>query len=200
MPREVTNIKDEALRRARALMIIKGRIHSQSNKSLAKEFNVSEATIATEIDWAKRKGLVASFEDQVLESLVPEAINVFKNALANNDTQAALEVLKGTGILRKPSDKSSYVQPVQEEESLEIHIKRISVPGLSGPSRQSPALSSGGATAFDPTGFLEGAVIGPPALAERVGPGSSEGGTQDAQISVAQPFGPGQPESSEDGD
>lgn len=109
-----------------------------SNASIAKEFAISSHTVEREIDWAKRQGLVQDYEDSILTQLVPEAIKVFAAALAAGDRTVALEVLKGTGMLRKPSDKATYGTPptAEGEESLEIHIKKVMRGGNTHDGRQ----------------------------------------------------------------
>jgi hypothetical protein len=124
-------LRDLDLRRVRALAIINRKIvGAMSSKSIAAEFNLSSNTVENEIDWAKRQGLVASYEDQLLNELVPAAIAAFKVALANNDAQVALEVLKGAGLLRKQNANPIATPPPSvQEETLEIYMKRRSVSG-----------------------------------------------------------------------
>lgn len=137
-----TVLRDPALRRARALLILEKKItRNMSVAAIAESLAISSSTVKKEIDWAKREGLVANYEDQILQELVPEAIKTFSAAIRSGDAQAALEVLKGTGLLRKPSDKSTYTAPAapaaEEEVTLEAYIRKTVRGGTGNGSTQS---------------------------------------------------------------
>lgn len=121
------------------------RIRGQSYKNIATEFNVSEDTVERTLNYAKRAGLVAQFEDQILEELVPAAIENFKTAMQNGDTQVALEVFKGTGLLLRPQERAKpAIADSDGDEDLEVYIRRIrgGTPGhsLTEPAAAAPAL------------------------------------------------------------
>lgn len=102
------------------------RIRGKSYKDIAAEFNVSEDTVERTLNYAKRAGLVAQFEDQILEELVPAAIENFKTAMQNGDTQVALEVFKGTGLLLRPQERAKpTIADGDGDEDLEVYIRRI---------------------------------------------------------------------------
>lgn len=163
-----------------------------SNTQVAKEFHVSTKTIEREIDWAKRQGLVATYEDQILNELVPEAIGAFRKALANGDAQVALEVLKGTGLLRKQSDKSMITPPPQvEEETLEVYtMKRKRVQGgtfnaqqrITGTNGARHALPAAGESGANDGSLSEDSYARPAAIeAELVETGDESRETNDLQ-------------------
>lgn len=183
-----TRLNDPELRKLRALMILQTRVQGTSLPDLATKFNVSEHTIRNEIDYAKREGLVAQFEDQVIEQLVPKAIAAFKTALENGDTTVATEVLKGMGILRKPSDRP-VLRPeaaAPAEDSLEIHIKRISKGGnkLENPHSQQRRIASGPAGFIDAGRDGEDAAERLPIIEASVVPNRGEGREADSQRTV----------------
>lgn len=157
MPEVKRRLQDPALRRLRAMRFIEGRLHNMSIGEIAAEFNLSEKTISREIDWAKRHNLVADYEEQILGNLVPKAIKAFEIALDAGDAQAALEVLKGTGLLRKPSTKP-LTAPESQEDSLEIHIKKITGKGSDATKR---ALKAAGESSADVRRVLENSTSSP---------------------------------------
>lgn len=102
------------------------RIRGKGYRDIAAEFNVSEDTVERTLNYAKRAGLVAQFEDQILQELVPAAIESFKTAMQNGDTQVALEVFKGTGFLLRPQERAKpLVTDGDGDEDLEVYIRRI---------------------------------------------------------------------------
>jgi hypothetical protein len=177
-------LRDDAMRKARALLIIDKRIREGlSLARIGEELNISGATVAREIDWAKRKNLVADAEEDILERLVPKAIKAFEAALDNNDTQAALELLKGLNILRKQTAKPiDRPEPEHQEESLEFYVRKINkgepTSKLAGTNLHDPrrALTAGGAEDSHQGSVLEGVLSDPgaPAAAPAVESDSDE--------------------------
>jgi hypothetical protein len=99
-------VNESPLYRLRALQMIQLRLRGKSLVAIGKEFGVSEQTVRRSLNWAERTGLVESFEDQILQELVPEAMKTIKAAIQGNNVDAALEVFKGVGLLKKHSDKT----------------------------------------------------------------------------------------------
>lgn len=116
---------DPEMRRARAMAMVARRIHGASYRDIAAEFNVSIDTVERSLTYAKRAGLIVRYEDKILSELVPGAIDQVKKAITNGDTATAMEVLKGSGMLLKPSEKAKQEAPASEGETLEIYIKRF---------------------------------------------------------------------------
>jgi hypothetical protein len=118
------------MKNLRALKMVEMKVmQSASTEEIAAAFNVNASTVRRQLDYANRAGLVADYEDQILQGLVPLAITAFKDALAKGDSQVALEVLKGTGLLKKQTDKPATPQG---DESLEIYIRKIRGSGSHG--------------------------------------------------------------------
>lgn len=117
----------QALKRLRALKMIDLRIRGNTMETIEKELGLSPAGQKKLLDWAEKANLVAEAEDQILKELVPNALSrVNKAILEEGDTQAALEVLKGAGIFKKASDKSSSGGGTHDAgNSLEVYIKKI---------------------------------------------------------------------------
>lgn len=98
---------------------------------IAKEFNLEPPTVNREIEWAKQQGLIQNYADQILTSLVPEAIKTVQKSLTEGNVKAAIEVLKGTGLLSTSKPLAQQPSPSTEggePETLEAYI-RISNPG-----------------------------------------------------------------------
>lgn len=117
----------QALRRLRALKMIDLRIRGKTMAEIEKELGLSVTGQKQLLDWAQKANLVAEAEDQILKELVPNALSrINKAILDEGDTSAALEVLKGAGIFKKASDKTSSGGGTQDAgNSLEIYIKKI---------------------------------------------------------------------------
>lgn len=113
------------LQRMRGLLMLQRKLTSGlSNDLLAKEFNTSRSTIERTLRWVKNTGLINHFEDQILEKLVPQAMSAIEHALKENNAQVALEIFKGTGILKKPREAASPVQEQNDSDDLELYIQR----------------------------------------------------------------------------
>lgn len=78
-------IKDKDIYRLRAMEILKGRIAGMSIQQLAEKFNCHPDTIVRSTAWAKREGLVESYENKIISDLVPEAMKVYMETLAADD-------------------------------------------------------------------------------------------------------------------
>lgn len=171
-------IRNIQLRRARALKIIQTMITNSdmSRAQIGKLFNVSGNTIRNEIDWAQRQGLIADYEDALLNDLVPKALKAFRTALDNGDAQVALEVLKGTGLLRKQTDKS-FTNPTPQvaEESLELYVKRTR--HIDSPSP--PSLPANPQALLNPRSVLQGALVDSETVAQTMEPVGDESGFED---------------------
>lgn len=180
-------MRDPTLRKARALIIIEKRIHNMSNTAIGNELGVTAQTVANEIDWAKRQGIVVGYEEQILRDLVPAALKTVLDLIGAESTGAqvradlAKEVLKGVGLLRKPSDRSTYTEPAAAEaadESLEMYIRKTVRGGTSnakqldhhpGAGRIADTHAPGGTLALLEGSVLADTDLGPAQLAPAVG-------------------------------
>lgn len=162
-------MRDPALKKARALLVLHDALHSVPHKEIARKFNMSESTVIRTLDWVKRAGLVTQFEDQILTELVPAAIDTFKQALAKGDTEVARDVFKGVGLLLRPSEK--IAAPSEAGEDLEIYIRKIRnpeglpirdtrfKPGFNHHRAHQSELPSASESGADPGSIVEGSVI-----------------------------------------
>jgi hypothetical protein len=111
-----TPLRDKDLRRLRALSMLQRRLAGMSRSEIAAEFNVKPTTVDNEMDWARKQGLLVNYENQILDQLVPGAIKAVAAAIGKGDVKAALEVLKGTGLL---TQKPTPIQPPSAPEGAE---------------------------------------------------------------------------------
>lgn len=119
----------------RGLAMLKEKITKGiSDRKVAKAFNVSLSTVQRSLQMVVNKGLLETYQDQLLAFLVPGAMRAVKKALEDGDAQVALEILKGSGILTKTRD-ANHVNPANEGESLEAYIRiRKATPDGTRPS------------------------------------------------------------------
>lgn len=111
------------LARARAMLILKRKLTSGlTNAMIAKEFNISKVTVERALRKAKSEQMVERFEDQILAELVPAAITTLKQALVDGNATAAIEVMKGMGVFKKPATKGSE-EANGDNDSLEVYIR-----------------------------------------------------------------------------
>lgn len=120
-----SKMRDPDIRRLRALAMLHRRMANISRAAIAEEFNVLPATVDKEMDWAKKQGLIQNYENQILNDLVPDAIKTVKAAVADGNVKAALEVLKGTGLLTTRPAAPQPSTPDGGAESLEIYVRKI---------------------------------------------------------------------------
>lgn len=90
------------MRRTRALMIVQQKLTSgKTDADLAKDFHISTTTLKRSLTLARNEGLIQKFEDSLLSNLVPTALAACQAAMESGDAQTAIEILKGTGLLKK---------------------------------------------------------------------------------------------------
>lgn len=132
-----------ALRKARALSILEGRLQGKTLETLAREHNISEATVTRDINYLERQGLLDDARHKVVAELVPEALTAAKKALqgAGDKVSAdmASNVLHGTGVLNKHAAR----QTAEEGEmTLETWRERVYLPSLTTPEGAQKALEA----------------------------------------------------------
>jgi hypothetical protein len=167
------------LRRARALAMLRAKLTMNlSDDKVAAHFGVSPSTVARTTKIAIREGLLQQYEDELLNDLVPTAMKAAKDALENGDTQVALEILKGSGVLKKQIDRNKSVGE-NDGDSLEayIRIKRDR-------NGTRPSLPTDGAGTLPRIGLLE-AVAGIPGGAAEDAPGLLEVDDNDSLAAIA---------------
>lgn len=113
-----TNLKAIRAKEMIALKTGKG----MSNKEIAAEMGVHPDTVARALTWAKKAGLFVKYEDDLLESVVPKALEALKAALDDGDGELAIKVLENTiWLTNQKGNKGDVV----EENSLASYIRDI---------------------------------------------------------------------------
>lgn len=179
-------LRDPELRRVRALQMVERKIKNVSLADIAKEFNVHPDTVAREIQWVKNQNLFASYEDRIIEELIPTAIDTFRDAMRNGNVDVAEKVFKGMSMLLTPVER--VAAPRADDDSLEVYVRQIRG-GSSATSRPNrirtgsapAALPPVRAESLDGGDVLEGAIVTAEATASPVGADSDESRETDAQ-------------------
>ncbi len=142
-------IKDPELRAIRAKEMIAMRTsQGMTNAQIAEEMNIHPDTVKRTLTWAKKAQLFVAVEDQILQDVVPKAIEALKAALDDGDGELAVKVLnntiwatqqaaKGSNGASAPhkaqqevgEDLAAYIAQIrakaqQEEETTDAHIIR----------------------------------------------------------------------------
>jgi len=97
--------------------------HGKTNAELAKDFNVSLATVERTLSWAARADLFSTYEDKIVTELLPLAHDAISAALAEGNAKIAVQVLKGIGLLRTGGQATSKVQ-AQSDDDLASYIAK----------------------------------------------------------------------------
>ena len=96
-----TIVRDPALKRARALMMLEYKIKNGATaEQIAQEFGVSRETVNRTMSYARKAELLVNFEDKILNELMPEAHEAIKRLLQDTENpvesaKLALELMKG---------------------------------------------------------------------------------------------------------
>lgn len=163
MPKGEAQIHDIPLKRIRALKMLEYRVmNAASYRTLAERFNVSEETVRRTLSWAERAGLVAEYEDQLLQELVPLAKAAIKEGLGDSEhkieaAKIGLELLKG---LVPSFGKPKVTTPsngISEPDDLARHIESLRGPQGVIEGQTVPALEAGSESSApeEPSGSTE---------------------------------------------
>lgn len=143
-------LKDPDLRRARAIQMLALRVKGFSVREIAAQYKVHPITVERTLTYAKQARLMADYEDQILRELVPEAITAFKTALQGGDTQVALEVFKGMGLMLKPNERAKVApDTASAADDLDAYIHTLRG-GIDVPAIVASAIPSKGLPAHTP--------------------------------------------------
>lgn len=116
---------NKKLQKARAMKILEKKImEGKTNVQLAEDFNVSPPTIARALSLAAKGDIVISFEDRLLKDLLPLAHATLYNALLDNNAKVALEIFKGTNILKRQHAQTPAEQQDSDDLAAYIFAKR----------------------------------------------------------------------------
>jgi hypothetical protein len=106
----------------RALRIIQRLLGGARMPEVAQEMGRTVTTLKKELRWAERQGLMDDLKDKVLSALAPVALERVREAITSEgNTDAALEVLKGIGLLRKHAVIKD--EPASGEDELEVYLR-----------------------------------------------------------------------------
>lgn len=118
-------LQDKKLQRARATKMLEAKVMTgQSNTALAKQFGVSPTTVTRALSLAKQGEIIMGFEDKLLNELLPLAHDAITHALQEGNAKVALEIFKGTNILRKNVPLTATQAQQQDDLSAYIATKR----------------------------------------------------------------------------
>ena len=110
-------IVEPKFRKLRAMKMVEGKVlRNMTNKDLAQEFKCSVDTVERTLTWAKRADIFASFEDKIVQELLPLAHSAIRDALVNGNAKIGIDVLKGVNLLRPGQAATNSVQHIQDED------------------------------------------------------------------------------------
>lgn len=118
-------LHSKKLQRARATKMLEAKVMTgRSNKQLAKDFGVSAGTVGKALSLAKQGEIIMGFEDKLLNELLPLAHDAITHALQEGNAKVALEIFKGTNILRKNAPLTATQAQQQDDLTAYIATKR----------------------------------------------------------------------------
>jgi hypothetical protein len=104
-------------KKLRAMKMVEGKVmHNMTNTELAKEFNCSVDTVERTLSWAKKADIFASYEDKIVQELIPLAHTAIRDALADGNAKIAVEVFKGLNLLKSGPAPVGSAQRNQEDD------------------------------------------------------------------------------------
>lgn len=113
------------MRRLRALKMVEAKaIQGKNNTELAEQFGVTVRTIERTLTWAEHANIFAEYEDRILSGLVPLAYDAVEAALREGNSKVALDILKGTRLLRTSERAASASQQAREDDLADYIAKK----------------------------------------------------------------------------
>lgn len=104
-------------KRIRAMKMVEGKVmRNMTNTQLAKEFNCSVDTVERTLTWAKRADIFATYEDKIVQELIPLAHSAIRDALADGNAKIAVEVFKGLNLLKTGQAAQGTIQRAQDDD------------------------------------------------------------------------------------
>lgn len=105
----------------RALRMLELKISGNDNKQIAKRFQVTEKTVKDSLDFAIKQGVVEDLEQKIIKELVPQAIEVYREAL--NSPSHKVDVAKDLLTkLVQIGTRSSKQQQHREQLGLKAYL------------------------------------------------------------------------------
>jgi hypothetical protein len=113
-------VRDEDVRRLRALEMIQMRMVGKTVAEVAMTFNCDTDTVWRTIKWAGKNGIIDTAESTILDTLVPKALKVYEAALDNGDTFAAKHIIDKLSEMAERADRR---RDKGEDRMLEVWMK-----------------------------------------------------------------------------
>jgi hypothetical protein len=111
--------------KARAFKMLEAKImEGKTHDEIAQDFGVAKSTVAKAMSLAKKGDLLISFEDKLHQELLPLAHDALVSALTEGNAKVALEIFKGTNILKKTPVVTKTQQQDADDLSAYIFAKR----------------------------------------------------------------------------
>lgn len=90
-------------------------------EQIGNEFGCSPDSVARQLKWAAREGLIEDHEERILNDLVPEALRIYSEKMKNdNDAYLARDVLM---ILTKLGERVAARREHVEEMTLSAYMR-----------------------------------------------------------------------------
>lgn len=137
--------RNPALRAARAITLVQGRMRGLTMRELAQQVQRSEETVRRELRWAEQEGLVQQYQDQILRELSPKAIAAYQETFdtptgaIDRDTaralklkiEAARDIHKGTGVFKDGGTSAARVDldTIDIYDYRRLRAERLQSPG-----------------------------------------------------------------------
>lgn len=94
-------LRNQKQQQARALKMLEMKLlQGKSSKEIAKDFGVSPGVVDKAMSLAKKADIVVSFEDKLMNDLLPLAYEATRAALIEGNAKIGMEIMKGAGIVR----------------------------------------------------------------------------------------------------
>jgi len=111
--------------KARAFKMLEAKImQGKTHDEIAQNFGVAKSTVAKAMSLAKKGDLLISFEDKLHNELLPLAHDALVGALTEGNAKVALEIFKGTNILKKTPVVTKTQQQDADDLAAYIFAKR----------------------------------------------------------------------------
>lgn len=104
---------------------------------IAKQLGCHRSTVYKLLDYAQKAGLIAQYEDQILQALVPKAIQALEKALDEGNFEVAQKMLAGMGIYKRPAERRDGAAE-SAEMSVEMYLQRKQFIAAQGASNAPP--------------------------------------------------------------
>lgn len=115
----------DAQKKARAAKMLEMKLMlGKTNEEIAVAFGVKRTTVSRAMTLAKKADIIVSFEDKLVNELLPLAFEAAKGALLEGNAKVALALLQGTQILRPNQTRSKAQESDDDELSKYIARKR----------------------------------------------------------------------------